>query len=510
MAVGAKAIQSVLMFKKILIANRGEIALRVIRTCRELGVRTVAIYSDADRTALHVRMADEAVRIGPPVPAESYLKIDAILDAAKKTGAEAIHPGYGFLSEKSHFAQAVEDAKLVFIGPPASAMRAMGDKLSSRKAMVKANVPVVPGLTVPVADAQAAVEEATKIGFPVALKAAGGGGGKGIRMVRNANDLPMAFRTASGEAQSAFGDARIYIERYLDNPRHIEVQIMGDKHGDVVAVGERECSIQRRHQKLIEETPSPIMNETSRAAILSAAVCAAKAVGYTNAGTVEFLWSNGKFYFLEMNCRLQVEHPVTEMAYGCDLVREQLRVASGEKLSLREGMKPRGHAIEVRVNAEDPEQNFMPSIGTIRNIRLPAGPNVRVDSGLYRGYEVTPYYDSMLAKIIAWGCDRAQAIARIDRALCELHVGGVKTTAPLALRVLRDERFRAGDFDTHFLDHFHIQNDPRREEVAALVAAVHRHLGGSRSALGAVHNNTGNANNTTGASAWAAAARGRR
>lgn len=496
------------MIKKVLIANRGEIALRVIRTCREMGIQTVAIYSEVDRTALHVRMADEAICVGPPTPSQSYLKVDAILDAAKKTGAQAIHPGYGFLSEKSHFAQAVADAKLIFIGPPASAMRAMGDKLSSRTAMVKAGVPVVPGLTEPVADAEAAAREATKIGFPVALKAAGGGGGKGIRMVRDPRDLATAFRTASGEAQSAFGDARIYIERYLDNPRHIEVQIMGDSHGNVVAVGERECSIQRRHQKLIEETPSPIINIEQRAALQNAAVRAAKAVGYTNAGTVEFLWSNGKFYFLEMNCRLQVEHPVTEMAYGCDLVREQIRVASGEKLTLREGMLPRGHAIEVRVNAEDPERNFMPSIGKIHNIRMPGGPNVRVDSSLYHGFEVTPYYDSMLAKIIAWGADRAQAIARIDRALSELHVGGVKTTAPLALRVLRDPRFQAGDFDTHFLDHFEPARNAEREEVVALVAAVHRHLGGSRGALRAASG--GASNGPERVSPWAATTRGRR
>lgn len=498
------------MIKKVLIANRGEIALRVIRTCRELGIDTVAVYSDVDRTALHVRMAGEAVRIGPPVPGQSYLKVDAMIDAAKKTGADAIHPGYGFLSEKSYFAQAVVDAKLHFIGPPPPAMRAMGDKLSSRTAMVKAGVPVVPGLTEPVADVEAAAREAAKIGFPVALKAAGGGGGKGIRMVREPGELATAFRTASGEAASAFGDARIYIERYLDNPRHIEVQIMGDLHGNVVAVGERECSIQRRHQKLIEETPSVVIDEAARAEIQAAAVRAAKAVGYANAGTVEFLWSGGKFYFLEMNCRLQVEHPVTEMAYGCDLVCEQIRVASGLKLNLQEGMRPRGHAIEVRINAEDPDKGFIPSIGTIRNLRLPAGPFVRVDSGLFRGYEVTPYYDSLLAKIIAWGNDRAQAIARLDRALCELHVGGVKTTAPLALRVLRDPRFQAGDFDTHFLDHYKPGGSGDRAGVAALVAAVHRHLGMSRNALRGSQTPQGSAAQTPPPSGWAASTRGRR
>jgi len=471
------------MFRKVLIANRGEIALRVIRTCRELGIPTVAVYSDVDRNALHVRMAEEAVRIGAAPPNQSYLRVEAILDAARATGAQAIHPGYGFLSEKAHFAEAVEQAGLTFIGPPSTAMRRMGDKLSSRSAMVKAGVPVVPGLTEPVADVDAAIREAAKIGYPVALKAAGGGGGKGIRRCADPKDLPSAFRTASGEALSAFGDGRIYIERYLDRPRHIEVQIVGDKHGNVVAVGERECTIQRRHQKLLEEAPSVILDGASRQAIREAAVKAAKAVGYHNAGTVEFLWSGGQFFFLEMNCRLQVEHPVTEMVYSVDLVREQLRVAAGEKLTLRDGMEPRGHAIEVRVNAEDPDKGFLPSIGKVANIRLPGGPWVRVDSGLYRGYEVTPYYDSLLAKVIAWGADRAQAIARMERALAELHVGGVKTTAPLALRVLRDPSFRAGDFDTHFLEKFSPPRNAEREEVAALVAAVHRHLGTSRQAL---------------------------
>jgi acetyl-CoA carboxylase biotin carboxylase subunit len=492
------------MIKKVLIANRAEIALRVIRTCRELEIQTVAVYSDADRTSLHVRMADEAVRLGPPPPQQSYLRIDAILDAARKTGADAIHPGYGFLSEKSQFAKAVEDAGLTFIGPPSSAMRQMGDKLSSRSAMVKAGVPVVPGLTEPVADAEAAAREAAKIGYPVALKAAGGGGGKGIRLVRDAKDLAAAFRTASGEAASAFNDPRIYIERYLDSPRHVEVQIMGDKHGNIVAIGERECSIQRRHQKLIEETPCAILTSEIREALHASAVRAAAAVGYSNAGTVEFLYSNGKYYFLEMNCRLQVEHPVTEMAYGVDLVREQIRVASGETLSLRPGMLPRGHAIEVRVNAEDPHNNFLPSIGVIRNLRLPAGPNIRVDSGLYRGYEVTPYYDSLLAKVIAWGCTRDEAIARLARALSELHVGGVKTTAPLALAVLRSPGFRNAQFDTHFLEHFEPESDPVREEIVAIVAAVHRHLGTSRRAISGNDKNNGAG---SGLSPWTAAGR---
>ncbi len=496
------------MFEKVLIANRGEIALRVIRSCRELGISTVAVYSDADRNALHVRMANEAVRIGPAPPGESYLRIDSILEAARATGAQAIHPGYGFLSEKAAFAEAVEKAGLAFVGPPSSAMRAMGDKLSSRSAMTRAGVPVVPGTTEPVADPEAARREADRIGYPIALKAAGGGGGKGIRLVRDAASLPSAFRTASGEAASAFHDARLYVERYLDRPRHVEVQVMADRHGNVVSLGERECSIQRRHQKLIEESPSVVLDDAMRAAMCEAARQAARAVGYVNAGTVEFLWSAGKFYFLEMNCRLQVEHPVTEMVYGVDLVREQLRVAAGERLSLRPDMKARGHAIEVRVNAEDPDQGFVPSIGTVRNLRLPAGPWVRVDSGLYRGYEVTPHYDSLLAKVVAWGATRAEAIARIDRALCELHVGGVRTTAPLALQVLRDARFRAGDLDTHFLDGFRPPANAERETIAALVAAVHRHLGGSRSALGTGPG--GGPRTRSGLSPWVAAGRAER
>ncbi|HKE01180.1 MAG TPA: acetyl-CoA carboxylase biotin carboxylase subunit [Planctomycetota bacterium] len=477
------------MLRKVLIANRGEIAVRVIRTCHDLGIECVAVYSDADRTALHVRLANEAVRIGPAPPSESYLKVDAILDAAKRTGADSIHPGYGFLSEKAHFAKAVEDAGLTFIGPPSSAMRAMGDKLSSRTAMSRAGVPIVPGLTEPVADVDAARREAEKVGWPIALKAAGGGGGKGIRVVRAADELASAFRTASGEAASAFGDSRLYIERYLPGPRHVEVQILADRHGNVAALGERECSIQRRHQKLIEETPSPAVDDDARERLADAAVRAAKAVGYANAGTVEFLWSEGRFYFLEMNCRLQVEHPVTEMVYGVDLVREQLRVAAGEPLAIGTRLRPRGHAIEARVNAEDPDQGFLPSIGTVLNLRLPAGPNLRVDSGLFTGYEVTPHYDSLLAKVVAWGSDRAEAIARLERALRELHVGGVKTTAPLALRVLRDPRFREGRFDTGFLDGFAPTASAERERVVAILAAVHRHLGTSRRALGAAGGN---------------------
>ena len=489
------------MFKKILIANRGEIALRVIRTCREMGVRTVAVYSDVDRTALHVRMADEAVRIGPPSPLQSYLRVEAILEAAQQTGAQAIHPGYGFLSEKSHFAEAVEQAGLTFIGPPRKPCARWETNYPRGARMIRAGVPVVPGLTEPVADLEAAKREGAKVGYPIALKAAGGGGGKGIRLVRDESELPTAFRTASGEAESAFGDARLYMERYLDHPRHIEVQIMGI----ATEMWWRSASASARS--------SDATKSSSRRPLLWCWMprCAPRSGGGRAGREGRRLHERGngrvplerrEVLFLEMNCRLQVEHPVTEMVYGVDLVREQLRVASGEKLGLRAGMKPRGHAIEVRINAEDPERNFVPSIGKVKNIRLPEGPFVRVDSGLYRGYEVTPFYDSLLAKIIAWGSDREQAIARLDRALCELHVGGVKTTAPLALRVLRDERFRKGDFDTHFLDGFRPKSDPLREEIVAIVAAVHRHLGTSRSAVA-----RGPAAGASGVSPWVAALR---
>jgi acetyl-CoA carboxylase biotin carboxylase subunit len=473
------------MFKRILVANRGEIALRVIRTAREMGIETVSVYSDVDRKALHTRMAHRAVALGGALPRESYLDMQKVLDAAKDSGAEAIHPGYGFLSENATFAERVNEAGLVWIGPPPAAIRAMGDKITSRRHMKAAGVPFVPGLTDAVDDVKAAKAAAKEIGYPIALKAAAGGGGKGIRIVRQESEMEGAFRTASGEAVASFGDGRLYMERYLDSPRHIEIQVLFDTHGTGVHFGERECSIQRRHQKLIEECPSVVVTPQTRAKMGAIAVQAGAAIGYQNAGTVEFLWSKGEFYFLEMNTRLQVEHPVTEMVYGLDLVREQIEIAAGKRLDPQAGrIQPRGWAIEVRINAEDPFNGFVPSTGTIKNLRAPGGPFVRLDAALYRGMEVGLSYDPMLAKLIVWGPDRATAIARMVRALQELNVGGVRTSAPAAMAVLEDERFKKGDFDTHFLEHFDL-SAPREgeDEIVAAAAAIHRHLLARRSAL---------------------------
>lgn len=474
------------MFQRILIANRGEIALRVIRTAREMGIESVAVYSDFDSRALHTRMAHIAVPLGGNLPAESYLRGEKIIAAAKRTGAEAIHPGYGFLSENAGFARMVKDAGLVWIGPPPEAIEAMGDKIKSRRRMKAAGVPVVPGLVDPVDDAQAALVAAREIGYPIAIKAAAGGGGKGIRVVRDEASMESAFRTASGEAKASFGDGRVYLERYLDSPRHIEVQLLFDQHGNGVHYGVRECSIQRRHQKLLEECPSVVIDERTREAMGEVALKAGRAVGYQNAGTVEFLWSKGEFFFLEMNTRLQVEHPVTEMVTGTDLVREQIRIAAGEPLGYgQERVKWNGWAIEVRINAEDVFNKFLPSTGTISNLRMPGGPFVRLDLGLYRNMEVGVNYDPMLAKLIVWGADRDQAIARMRRALQELNVGGVRTSAPAALAVLEDERFQKGDFDTHFLEKLDLAQ-PRGDfdELVAAAAAIYRHKQAQRRALG--------------------------
>lgn len=475
--------------KKILIANRGEIAVRILRSCRDLGIDTVAIYSDADRNALHVRFANEAYPLGGNTPAESYLRGDAILAIAKQCGADAIHPGFGFLSENGAFAEAVEAAGLRFIGPSSSAMATMGDKLASRKAMVAADVPVVPGGTDAVKDAAAAAVAALEIGYPVMLKASAGGGGKGIRVVENPDEIESAFTNASGEAQNAFGDGRMYVEKYLVEPRHIEIQVLGDKHGNVLHFGERECSLQRRHQKLIEEAPSPVIDEATRQRMGAAAVAAAKAVDYVSAGTVEFLWSKGEFFFLEMNTRIQVEHGITEEVYGIDLISQMIRIAGDESIEDCVGLIPRGHAIEVRLNAEDPENNFLPSLGTIRNLRWPCGPGVRIDSSVYRGMEVTPYYDSMLAKLIAYGRDREQARRRMLRILQELHVGGVKTSAGVALQLLQTKGFREGNYDTGFLERYMEERDGQEvsrdlpddlEEIAVMVAAIYRQRAGAR------------------------------
>ena len=473
------------MFRRILIANCGEIALRVIRTARELGIECVTVFSEADRDALHTRMGHVAVPLGGRLPSESYLVGEKILEAAKATGAEAIHPGYGFLSENAAFARAVAEAGIGWIGPPPGAIEVMGDKIESRRAMKEAGVPLVPGMTEPAADAAEAERAAAEVGLPVALKAAAGGGGKGIRIVRDASEVASAFRTASGEAQSAFGDGRLYVERYLESPRHVEVQVMFDRHGGAIHLGERECSIQRRHQKLLEETPSPVLDEALRQEMGEVALRAGRAVGYEGAGTVEFLYSKGEFFFLEMNTRLQVEHPITEMVTGIDLVRDQLLVAAGEPLERsQDDVVMRGHSIEVRINAEDVPAGFLPSTGTISNLRLPGGPWVRVDSCMYRGLEVGLDYDPMLAKVIVWGPDRAVAVTRMRRALEELNVGGVRTSAPAALAVLEEPTFLAGDYDTHLLESLDL-SAPRgpQEDLVAALAAVHRHHLSRRSAM---------------------------
>jgi acetyl-CoA carboxylase biotin carboxylase subunit len=466
------------LFRRILVANRGEIALRVLRTARELGIETVAVYSDADRGALHVRRADHACRIGPPPPRESYLNGDALLQAAKATGCDAVHPGYGFLSENADFAQACADAKLTFLGPPPAAIRAMGDKVEARKIAERSGVPLVPGLQEDVRDLAALRQKAREIGYPVLLKAAAGGGGKGIRIVQREPDLEQADRLARAEAKGAFGDDRVYLEKLVERPRHVEIQVMADQHGTVVHYGERECSVQRRHQKLIEESPSMALDPNTRAAMGAAACALARAVGYRGAGTVEFLHAKGRFYFLEMNTRLQVEHPVTEMRYGADLVAEQIRVAAG--MPLRPPGEPRGAAIEVRINAEDPD-TLLPSLGTIQHLELPGGPGVRLDAALYRGLEVTSHYDSLLAKLIVHAEDRAAAIARMRRALRELLIAGVATTAPLALRALASDEFQRGDYDTGILERVPRARAPATEELAALAAALARHAGAGRS-----------------------------
>ena len=442
--------------EKVLIANRGEIALRILRTLREMGIRSVAVFSDADRDELHVRQADEAYRLGPPAPSASYLRIDRILEVARACGADAVHPGYGFLSENAGFARAVEEAGLTFIGPSPASIAAAGDKLAARSAMIAAGVPVIPGSQEPIGDAGEIEAIAKEIGFPVALKAVGGGGGKGIRVVREAAGLKEAFARASAEAEAAFGNGAMYVEKFLENPRHIEIQVLSDTHGNHLHLGERECSIQRRHQKLLEEAPSPNVDAAMRARMGAAATKAAAAVDYRGAGTVEFLADRqGEFYFLEMNTRIQVEHPVTELVYGIDLIRWQVRIAEGETLPFRqEELQPQGHAIEIRLTAEDPAQGFFPQTGVVRALRMPEGPGVRVDANLYPGQEITLHYDPMIGKIIAHGRDRGNAIERLKRALVEMRLVGLKTCAPLLLRLLDDPAFRRGDTDTGYLERY--------------------------------------------------------
>jgi acetyl-CoA carboxylase biotin carboxylase subunit len=467
------------MFKKILIANRGEIAVRVIRACREMGVSPVAVFSDVDRGALHVSKADEAYSIGAAAAAESYLNIGKIIETARRCGAEAIHPGYGFLSENAKFARACGEAGIKFIGPPPAAMELMGSKTRARQAMQAAKVPFVPGSARGLTLAEAR-DVAADIGYPVMIKAAAGGGGKGMRMVRAEGDLASAFETAQSEAQRAFHDSEVYLEKLIENPRHIEIQILADEHGNTVYLGERECSIQRRHQKVIEEAPSAVVDEDLRQRMGAVAVQAAKSAGYANAGTIEFLLdSNRNFYFLEMNTRLQVEHPVTELVTGLDLVHLQLRIASGEKLPFRqEDISIRGHAMECRIYAEDPENNFFPSPGRITKLLQPSGPGIREDSGVYEGWSVPLDYDPMLSKLIAFAPDRLTAIARMRRALDEYFVGGIKSNLSLFRRILDHPDFAAARIDTGFLDR--LLASPRApgaeaesaQEIAAVAAAL--------------------------------------
>jgi acetyl-CoA carboxylase, biotin carboxylase subunit len=470
------------LFSKVLVANRGEIAVRVIRACRELGIVPVAIYSEADREALHVRHAFEAFCVGPAPSADSYLRIDRIIEVALEAGVDAIHPGYGFLAENPVFASAVEDAGMVWIGPPRQAMEVMGDKVTSRRAMQEAGVPVVPGTQDPVEDDDEAARVAAEIGFPVMVKASAGGGGKGMRRVDQAQDLSSALRGARSEASSAFGDSRIYIEKCIDRPRHVEVQVLSDAHGNHLHLFERDCSIQRRHQKLVEESPCPVLTPELREKMTAVAVRAAQAVDYRGAGTVEFLLApDGSFYFLEMNTRLQVEHPITEMVTGVDLVQCQLLVAAGQRLPFsQDDLAQNGHAIEVRICAEDPADNFRPCPGRVSSLRQPGGPWVRLDSCLYPGYEVPVYYDPMLAKLVVWGRDRAAAINRMKRALREFTLTGIRTNIPFYVQVMRHGPFIDGDYDTGYVER-HLGEDLNlddghhiEEATIAAVIATHR------------------------------------
>jgi len=466
------------MLAKVLIANRGEIALRIVRACQELGIKSVAVYSDADSQAPHVREADEAVHIGPAPAPESYLRGDRLVDAAKKTGADAIHPGYGFLAERAWFAELVRDAGLVFVGPPAEAIAAMGSKTSARAIAIKAGVPVVPGTTESVKDAAHAARIAEQFGYPVLLKAAAGGGGKGMRVVREGESLASAYESAQREAKNAFGDDAIYVEKYVDRPRYVEIQILAYSHGTVLSLGERECSVQRRHQKMLEESPSLAVTPDLRRRMGDTAVAVARAVGYVNAGTCEFLLDqDGKFYFLEMNTRLQVEHPVTEMVTGVDIVQWQLRIARGERLPFPNEIAPRGWAIECRITSEDPANGFLPSTGRIEYVHVPAGPGVRWDGGIEAGAEIGLSYDPLLAKLIAWGSTREQAVSRMYRALRELTIVGVETSREFHIRLLEDADFQRGNIDVQWLERslpslVHAAPPPDIVHAAAVAAAL--------------------------------------
>jgi len=442
------------LFKKVLIANRGEIALRVIRACRELGISTVAVYSEADADSLHVRFADEVVCIGPGPSKESYLQIPRIISAAEVTNAEAIHPGYGFLSENAHFADVCASCNIKFIGPSPEMIEKMGDKSFAKDTMKKAGVPVIPGSEGILKDVNEAKNIAASMGYPIILKATAGGGGRGMRIVRDEPSLENLYNTASAEAAAAFGNPGLYMEKYFENPRHIEIQLLGDSHGNIVALGERECSIQRKHQKLIEESPSPVITPEIRKKMAEAAVKGAKSVNYESAGTIEFLFDRGKFYFMEMNTRIQVEHPVTEAVFGVDLVKKQIEIAAGAKIDWNKDYKMRGHAIECRINAENPAQDFRPSPGKITSFHVPGGPGVRVDTHAYAQYQIPPFYDSLIAKVITQGRTRDEAMVRMSRALEEFIVEGIHTTIPFHMMVLDDPDFRAGNFDTKFVENF--------------------------------------------------------
>ncbi len=442
------------MFSKILIANRGEIALRIIRACRELGIRTVAVYSQADRNSLHVRFADEAVCIGQAASSSSYLNIPAIISAAEITDVEAIHPGYGFLAENPHFAEICESCKVTFIGPTPENIRLMGDKMAARSTMHKAGLPIVPGSTSAIKNKEEALKTAKSIGYPVIIKAAAGGGGKGMRICHNDLTLVSSIITAQSEAEANFGNSNVYIEKYIEKPRHIEVQIIADKFGHILQLGERDCSIQRRHQKLLEEAPSEVVDSKMRKKLVEMVSRGMKSINYVSCGTIEFLLDvkTNNFYFMEMNTRIQVEHPVTEMVTGIDLIKEQFRVAAGEKLKIQQdNIQVRGAAIECRINAEDPDNNFMPSPGKIETLVLPGGPNVRVDTHIYAGYEIPPYYDSLIAKLIVRGNNRQEAIKTMHRALSEFHIAPIKTTIPFHLKLMENPLFLKGDISTHFI-----------------------------------------------------------
>jgi acetyl-CoA carboxylase, biotin carboxylase subunit len=469
------------MIKKVLVANRGEIAIRVMRSCREMGIRSVAVFSDADRTSMHVRYADEAYHIGASPSSESYLNSDKIIEVAKKSGADAIHPGYGFLSENADFSARCEKEGIIFIGPDAHAISSMGDKITARKRMISAGVPVVPGTVEPITDEKLAVEKVLEIGLPVMIKASAGGGGKGMRLVKTEKEILSAVKSARSEARDSFGNDAVYIEKYIQSPHHIEFQVLADRYGNTIHLFERECSVQRRHQKVIEETPSPLMNDAIRREMGEHAVAAAKAVNYYGAGTIEFIVDdNLNYYFLEMNTRLQVEHPITERVVGVDLVKEQIKIADGEKLTLKqEDLEQLGHAIECRIYAEDPDNNFMPSPGIIKHITEPLGLGVRHDGYVYEGYEIPIHYDPMISKLIVWARTRDEAISRMKRALYAYKITGIKTSIPFLARIMENEDFKSGNYNTHFIEKNHqflMEKHPcgdKCQDVALIAAYIH-------------------------------------